>query len=117
MKRPFDRRGRRAFDAREVDVVDRARESEHVHQQDQLVALIGAGSADANQEVDRGRPLLVSRARLAHERVRMSHEARDELVEARIVAAYLREDRSFELLQALDRQRSEWCHRLAISMP
>ena len=87
VKRPFDRRGSRAFDARKVEVVDRARSGRACPSARLARCANQCRSRGCEPGSESRPPIRRSGARLTCERVRVSEEARDQIVQARIIAA------------------------------
>ena len=102
---PLHRRRRGVRVADEVDVVHRGGQAEHVRQQDELVAVLGAGVPGADQEVQPGQPLLGGRLGLADEGVQVADQRADQLVEPRVVALHLAEHGVEQRVQPLVAQR------------
>jgi len=73
-----------AFAVAMVDRVDQHRDAEHVGQQDELLAGIGAFLPGAGQEIDGVVPLLEGQAGLAHVIVQRLHQFLEQEFRARI---------------------------------
>lgn len=72
-----------------VELVDERAEAEAVAEEDELVLVLGTLLACAREVLDRTRPLVVHRPRLAREGVQVVHERREEL-EGTLIRAQLR---------------------------